>query len=78
MFPRQTNKTRTIFVSSLHDAFVIFSINNQQLVIKEIDTNLIRLQTSVNENDKKNVKISLCYFKGGHFRGFIRKNTRER
>ena len=31
----------------------IFSINNQQLLIKEIDTNLIRLQTSVNENDKK-------------------------
>ncbi len=53
MFPKQTNKTRTIFVSSLHDAFVIFSINNQQLLIKEIGTNLIRVQTSVNENDKK-------------------------
>ena len=47
----------------MHFFIYTYSINNQLLNIKEIPTNLIGLKRFINENDK-NVKITLCYFKG--------------
>ena len=47
----------------MHFLIYTYSINNQLLNIKEIPTNLIGLKRFINENDK-NVKIALCYFKG--------------
>ena len=47
----------------MHFFIYTYSINNQLLNIKEIPTNLIGLKRFINENDK-NVKIALCYFKG--------------
>ncbi|TKI86139.1 hypothetical protein FC701_07180 [Bacillus mycoides] len=56
IFPRQTNNTRTIFLSLpflVHFLTYTYSINNQLLIIKEIPTNLIGLKSFINENDKK-------------------------
>ena len=47
----------------MHFLIYTYSINNQLLNIKEIPTNLMGLKRFINENDK-NVKIALCYFKG--------------